>query len=362
MKTPHLASLNLWKTSGHFDFYRDDMFKSIAVTDSEHLQVKPMNCPFHCLMYKDAPRSHRDLPMRMAEMGTVYRYERSGTLHGLFRVRGFTQDDAHIFCLPEQLSEEILGVLQLTETILNKFGFDDFEVILSTRPEKSVGADDIWEKSTAALKGALQLKKWRFGVDEGGGAFYGPKIDIKIKDAIGRKWQCSTIQCDFNLPNRFGLEYTAADGSKQRPIMVHRAIFGSLERFFGVLIETTAGDFPLWLAPVQLRIVPVVDNNLQLANYCKQLKDHAEKLGIRVEIDTSDERIAKKIRNAEFSKLPVVAVVGLQELADSSISVRLRKGAVLGAVPAYATIAALAAAASSCTEFSGGIGGLNPHI
>merc|ERR1712070_1016171 len=229
---------DLWKTSGHFDFYQSDMFDQMEV-ENEQYQIKPMNCPFHVLVYKDEPHSYRDLPIRWAELGTVYRYERSGTLHGLFRVRGFTQDDAHIFCLPEQLEDEIVGVLDLIETILTKFGFDKYDIMLSTRPEKAVGSDDIWEAATVALRGALEKKGWDYGIDEGGGAFYGPKIDLKIRDAIGRTWQCSTVQCDFNLPDRFGLEYVDKDSSRQQPIMVHRAILGSVERFFGVLIEST---------------------------------------------------------------------------------------------------------------------------
>merc|ERR1719502_874333 len=265
LNTPHMANIDLWKTSGHFDFYKDDMFSQMQVEGDDY-QIKPMNCPFHVLTFKDAPRSYRDLPIRWAELGTVYRYERSGALNGLFRVRGFTQDDAHIFCLPEQLTGEILGVLDLTERILTKFGFTDYEVMLSTRPEKAIGTDDIWELATGALEQALQTKGWSYGVDEGGGAFYGPKIDIKIKDAIGRMWQCSTIQADFNLPSRFELEYTSAEGTKQRPIMLHRAIFGSIERFFGVLIESTAGDFPFWLAPVQMRLLIVSDDFLPYAN------------------------------------------------------------------------------------------------
>jgi len=316
-----MANLDLWKTSGHFDFYRDDMFKPIHVEEEEY-QIKPMNCPFHCLVYKDLPRSYRDLPIRWAELGTVYRYERSGTLHGLFRVRGFTQDDAHIFCLPSQLEEEIVGVLDLVQNILNKFGFKRFDIMLSTKPEAHVGGDEIWDKATNALVGALNKKGWKYNVDEGGGAFYGPKIDIKIRDAIGRQWQCSTIQCDFNLPERFGLEYKSSEGTLERPIMVHRAIFGSLERFFGVLIENTAGDFPLWINPVHLRLLPVVDGAL---DYCKALKKRAEAMGLRVEIDNSGERIPKMIRNSEKDKIPVTAVIGLKELETNVIAIRLRK-------------------------------------
>jgi threonyl-tRNA synthetase len=323
--TPHMANLDLWKTSGHFDFYKEDMFKTMEVENAEY-QIKPMNCPFHCLVFKDGQKSYRDLPVRWAELGTVYRYERSGTLHGLFRVRGFTQDDAHIFCLPTQLEDEIVQVLDLTEKILNKFGFNKFDVMLSTRPDESVGTDNIWDKATEALRGALVRKGWDYGIDEGGGAFYGPKIDLKIQDAIGRKWQCSTIQCDFNLPERFDLEYTSDGGEKLRPIMVHRAIFGSLERFFGVLIESSAGDFPLWMAPTQLRLVPVIDS---VRDYCHGVKKMAEALGIRCEVDNSGNRLAKSIRNAEQEKVPVVAIIGEKEEKDKTLSLRLRKGGEL---------------------------------
>lgn len=241
--TPHVANLDLWKTSGHFDFYAEGMFDQMDV-EGDLYQIKPMNCPFHCLVYKDALRSYRDLPFRWAELGTVYRYERSGTLHGLFRVRGFTQDDAHIFCLPSQLTDEILGVLDLTEDILTRFGFDSYEIMLSTRPEKSVGSDAIWDAATNALIAALERKGWAYTVNEGDGAFYGPKIDLKIKDALGRTWQCSTIQCDFNLPERFDLQYVAAGGDKERPIMVHRAIFGSLSASLGSSSSPPRGTFP----------------------------------------------------------------------------------------------------------------------
>jgi len=341
--TPHIANINLWKTSGHFDFYRNDMFKAMEV-DEEEYQLKPMNCPFHCLLFKDTPKSYRDLPIRMAELGTVYRYEKSGSLHGLFRVRGFTQDDAHIFCLPEQLEDEIVGVLNLVETVLSKFGFQSYEIMLSTRPQESVGSDEIWNKAAAALIQALNRKGWAYQVDEGGGAFYGPKIDIKIRDAIGRKWQCSTVQCDFNLPERFDLEYIASDQSRLRPIMVHRAIFGSIERFFGVLIESTAGEFPFWLAPVQLRLLPVVD---AAYDYCKEIEKQAMALGIRVEIDTSGNRIAKQIRDAEQSKIPAVAVIGMNEVAGNSVSLRLRKIGDIGNFELPAALSTLALVAKS---------------
>lgn len=261
--TPHVAKLDLWKTSGHFEYYAENMYDQMSVED-EMYQLKPMNCPFHVCIYNDGFYSYRDLPLRWAELGTVYRYERSGTMHGLFRVRGFTQDDAHIFCSPDQIESEIRSVLDLTEELLGRFGFSDYEVNLSTKPEKSVGEPEIWARAEAALTTALGSKGWDFVVDEGGGAFYGPKIDIKIKDAIGRKWQCATIQLDFNLPDRFKMEYVDENNTRQRPIMIHRAILGSIERFFGILIENYAGAFPLWMAPIQTRILPITDEMLPL--------------------------------------------------------------------------------------------------
>ena len=243
------------------------------------------------------------------------------------RVRGFTQDDAHIYCLPEQLQSEIVAVLNLTEEILTRFGFDNYEIMLSTRPEKSVGSDEIWDDATVALEGALKEKGWEYGIDEGGGAFYGPKIDLKIRDAIGRSWQCSTVQCDFNLPERFGLEYVAADGSKQQPIMVHRAIFGSIERFFGILVENCAGDFPFWLAPTHLKLLPVTD---AVKDFCYDVQIKAKKIGIRVEVDRGSDRLAKQIRNAEQQRVPVMAIVGMKEMEENSLAIRSRKLGDLG--------------------------------
>lgn len=326
--TPHIANLDLWKTSGHFDFYRESMFDQMEI-ETQQYQIKPMNCPFHVLTYQNRLHSYRELPIRWAELGTVYRYERSGTLHGLMRVRGFTQDDAHIFCLPDQVADEILGVLNLTEMILSDFGFTEYEVYLSTRPSKSVGTDEIWDLATVALVKALDKKGWDYVTDDGGGAFYGPKIDIKIKDAIGRSWQCSTIQVDFNLPERFGMEYVAADGSRQRPIMIHRAIFGSLERFFGILIENYAGDFPLWLAAVQVRLLPVSDDQREYAN---DMASQLKKLGYRVEVDVSSDRLGKQIRNAELGKIPIVAVIGKREVETNTLSIRTRQAGEKGAL------------------------------
>ncbi|HAZ43551.1 MAG TPA: threonine--tRNA ligase [Cyanobacteria bacterium UBA11371] len=324
--TPHIANLELWKTSGHCDFYRENMFDSMDIEEQAY-QLKPMNCPFHVLTYKNDLHSYRELPLRWAELGTVYRYERSGVLHGLMRVRGFTQDDAHIFCLPEQIADEILGVLHLTEQFLSDFGFKNYQVNLSTRPAKSVGTDAGWELATQALIQALNRKGWHYVIDDGGGAFYGPKIDLKIQDAIGRLWQCSTIQVDFNLPERFKIEYVAADGSRQQPIMIHRAIFGSLERFFGILIENYAGDFPLWLAPVQIRLLPVSDGQRE---YAESVAATLKKAGYRVEIDQSGERLSRQIRNAELEKIPVSVILGKREVENQSLSVRTRKAGELG--------------------------------
>jgi threonyl-tRNA synthetase len=333
--TPHIAHLDLWKTSGHYDFYRENMFDQMEI-ETQQYQLKPMNCPFHVLTYQRHLHSYRELPIRWAELGTVYRYERSGALHGLMRVRGFTQDDAHIFCLPEQVTDEILRVLNLIEQILSEFGFSEYEVYLSTRPEKSVGTDGIWDLATNALMQALAAKAWVYTVDQGGGAFYGPKIDIKIKDAIGRLWQCSTIQVDFNLPERFQMEYVAADGSRQRPIMIHRAIFGSLERFFGILIENYAGDFPLWLAPIQVRLLPVSDDQRP---YAEAMASQLQQQGYRVEVDSSRERLGKQIRTAELEKIPVVAVIGKREVDTQTLSIRTRQTGEQGQL----TLAELAA-------------------
>lgn len=345
--TPHVANVELWKTSGHFDFYQDSMFDQMDIEDEKY-QLKPMNCPFHCLVFKDGLRSYRELPLRWAELGTVYRYERSGTLHGLMRVRGFTQDDAHIFCLPEQLAEEIRRVLDLTESILGRFGFTEYEIMLSTRPEKSVGSDDIWERATESLREALALKGWDYSIDEGGGAFYGPKIDLKIKDAIGRLWQCSTIQCDFNLPQRFELEYVDRDGSKQQPIMVHRAIFGSVERFFGILVESFAGEFPLWLAPVQLKLLPVTD---EAREFCMDVQQKATKMGLRVEVDASGERLGKMVRNSEQERLPLMAVVGEREIESGKLSLRSRKSGDAGVLDVDVALKAIEQAAIQGVDF-----------
>ncbi len=343
--TPHLAHLQLWKTSGHFDFYRESLFEAITVEQQQY-QLKPMNCPFHVLTYQRRLHSYRELPIRYAELGTVYRYERSGTLHGLMRVRGFTQDDAHIFCRPDQLQEEILGVLHLTEQVLTDFGFRDYEIHLSTRPEHSIGTDEGWNLATNALREALEAKGWIYQVDEGGGAFYGPKIDLKIRDAIGRLWQCSTIQVDFNLPERFALTYIDQDGSRKSPILIHRAIFGSLERFFGILIENYAGDFPVWLAPIQMRICPVTPEQQA---YAEAIARQFRQRGYAVDVDSSHERLGKKIHKAELERIPVIAVVGNQEVQNQTLSIRTRKQGDLGSQPIEKVIELLAEAIQNRT-------------
>ena len=340
--TPHVADISLWKTSGHLDFYAESMFGPMEVDEREY-QLKPMNCPFHVLTYASTLRSYRELPIRWAELGTVYRYERPGVMHGLMRVRGFTQDDAHVFCLPEQISDEILRILDLTEEILSTFDFTNYEINLSTRPEKSIGEDSVWELATKGLIEALERKGWAYKIDEGGGAFYGPKIDLKIEDAIGRMWQCSTIQLDFNLPERFKLEYVAADGSRQRPIMIHRAIFGSLERFFGIMTENYAGDFPFWLAPEQVRLLPVTD---EVMSYAEQTREQLQQAGVRCSIDRSGDRLGKLIRTGEQQKIPLLAVIGAQEAEHRTLSLRSRLQGDLGAVELDALLKAAISANS----------------
>lgn len=320
--TPHIARQDLWKTSGHLDFYGDSMYSGMDIDDVRY-QLKPMNCPFHVGVYKSEKRSYREFPLRWCELGTVYRYERAGALHGLMRVRGFTQDDAHIFCRPDQLEQEIYEILDFTLFILKSFGFDEFDVYLSTRPEKSVGTDENWDKSTEALKGALERKGLGYEVDPGEGVFYGPKIDIKIKDQLGRSWQCSTIQVDFNLPDRFELSYTGSDNTEHQPIMVHRALLGSLERFIGILIEHYAGVFPTWLAPVQARIMNITDDQ---AEYGEAVYKELRKSGVRVEKDLRNEKLNYKIREAQFAKLPYMLIIGDKEKEDGTITVRLRNG------------------------------------
>jgi threonyl-tRNA synthetase len=320
--TPHIAKIDLWRTSGHLDFYGENMYAPMEVENVTY-QLKPMNCPFHIGIYKTSKRSYREFPIRWCELGTVYRYERTGVLHGLMRVRGFTQDDAHIFCRPDQLEDEIFNILDLNLHILKTFGFAQYDIYLSTRPEKYVGSDEHWEKATEALKQALEKKGLAYEVDPGEGVFYGPKIDIKIKDVLGRSWQCSTIQVDFNLPERFEIGYTGEDGKEHQPIMIHRALMGSLERFFGVLIEHYAGAFPLWLAPVQARIMNITDDQL---DYTNAVYDKLRSAGLRVEKDTRNEKLNYKIREAQLAKIPYMLIVGNDEVATERVTVRLRNG------------------------------------
>ncbi|MZG54547.1 MAG: threonine--tRNA ligase [Nitrospinae bacterium] len=319
--SPHAAKIDLWKTSGHTEFYKDNMFSNMEVEGREYV-MKPMNCPFHIQIYKAKLRSYRDLPIRFGELGTVYRYERSGVLHGLLRVRGFTQDDAHLFCRPSQIEDEITKVLDLIIFILQSFGFHEYKIYLSTRPEKYVGSDEGWENATKALETALNNKGLEFEVDPGEGVFYGPKIDIKIKDSLNRYWQVSTVQVDFNLPEKFDISYIEEDGQRKQPIMLHRALMGSLERFFGCLIEHYAGAFPLWLAPVQVILLPITDKHV---DYAEKIAQELEESGIRVEKDLRNEKIGFKIREAQLQKIPYMIVLGDKEVEASTLGVRRRR-------------------------------------
>jgi threonyl-tRNA synthetase len=319
--TPHLAKSHLFETSGHLDFYAEGMYPPMQMDNGEYYP-KPMNCPMHLLVYRSRQRSYRELPLRLFELGTVYRYERAGTLHGLLRIRGFTQDDSHIFCTPEQAPGEIRSLLGFVLSVLRAFGFDAFTASLSTRPpEKSVGTAEGWTAAEAALQAALEAEEMVFDVDEGGGAFYGPKIDIKVRDAIGRSWQLSTIQYDFNMAERFGLEYVGADNERHRPIMLHRALLGSVERFFGVLVEHFAGAFPAWLAPVQVRVLPVRDDH---EGYAQQVLDRLVAVGFRVDASPADEPLGGRIRKAKLEKLPYILVVGDDDLANGTVGVNAR--------------------------------------
>ena len=337
--TPHIGRSTLWETSGHIEFFKENMFANIDMEGQDYY-LKPMNCPFHILYYKTGLRSYRDLPMRVGEIGTVYRYERGGVLHGLTRVRGLTQDDAHIFCRPDQVESEIDGVLDLTFHLLRSFGLDEYELMLSTRPEKAVGADEQWELATESLRRTLQARGLEFAIDEGGGAFYGPKIDINIRDAIGREWQCTTVQFDFNLPERFGLRYIGEDGREHQPYMVHRALLGSMERFMGVLIEHYGGAFPVWLAPVQAIVIPIADRHNE---YAEQLREQLEGSNIRATVDDGNDRMNAKIRNAQVQKVPYMLVVGDREVESGGASVRLRSGENLRAMSVEDTVARILA-------------------
>jgi threonyl-tRNA synthetase len=318
--TPHIGNLKLWKTSGHWELYRENMYSPIKIDEEEYM-LKPMNCPFHLKVYQSRIRSYRDLPIKYAEFGTVYRYERSGTLHGLARARGFTQDDAHIWCTPEQLTKEVGKLLKQALRILKIFGFKDYSIYLATRPEKFAGTEKMWRKAMAVLKYVLRKEKLKYQIDPGGGVFYGPKIDIKIKDCLQREWQCTTIQVDFNLPERFDLSYVDKKGKKRRPIMIHRALLGSIERFIGVLLENYAGALPLWLSPEQIWIIPVGSRHKKYANFInKQLTTH----NLRTRIKDEKETVSKKIRDGEVQKIPYMLVVGDKEMKSKSVRIRER--------------------------------------
>lgn len=325
--SPHIGRAQLWKTSGHLDFYKDSMYSPIKI-DGEEYYLKPMNCPFHISIYNSEVRSYRDLPMRLAEFGTVYRYELSGALNGLTRVRGFTQDDAHIICTEEQIADEVANALKFSLYILRAFGFENFSAYVSTRPEKkSIGSEEQWKLATDVLKNALSSCGLPYKIDEGGGAFYGPKIDLKLNDSLGREWQCSTIQFDFNLPERFKMTYVGKDGNKHTPLMVHRALFGSLERFTALLIEHYKGDFPFWLSPVQFGIVPIkAEHNA----YCKKLAVELKKRGFRIEADYGEGNMRTKIKNFEMERVPYMLIIGDKEMQAGGFSVRSRKNGSLG--------------------------------
>jgi len=326
VNTPHIAKLNLWETSGHTQFYRENMFppmhlREITQEEKDDYQLKPMNCPGHILIYKNEVRSYRQLPLRYTELGTVYRYERSGTVYGLTRVRGFTQDDAHIWCTPEQLGGEIISVFKLALRLLRDFGFKEYEIYLSTRPKKYVGTLKNWQKSTNSLKYALEKSKLKYQIDPGEGVFYGPKIDIKVKDSIGRAWQLTTIQVDFNLPEKFQMTYINKNGKKQTPIMIHRALLGSLERFIGVLLEYYAGNLPLWLSPEQIWVIPVGSRH---EKYAKEVTKRCQVLGFRCQTKDENETVSKKIRDGEIQKIPYLLVVGDKEVKEKSVRIRER--------------------------------------
>jgi threonyl-tRNA synthetase len=342
--SPHIGRAHLWETSGHLSFYKDGMYAPMEI-DGEAYYAKPMNCPFHIQIFKSQLRSYRDLPKRYAEYGTVYRYERSGALHGLTRVRGFTQDDAHIFCRPDQVEDEIGRTIEFSLYVLRAFGLTDFRAYLSTRPPEYVGDAADWDRATAALQRAIEAQHIPYDVDEGGGAFYGPKIDLKVNDAIGREWQLSTIQFDFNLPERFGLTFVADDGQPRRPYMVHRALLGSMERFFGVLIEHYGGAFPVWLAPVQAVVIPISDE--KHGAYGQVVEQRLRAAGVRVELDQSRERMQLKIRRAQLQKVPYMLIIGDKERAADAVAVRLRSGEDLGAVPLDQFIARVQAEVTS---------------
>ncbi|MGB4407123.1 MAG: threonine--tRNA ligase [Sphaerochaeta sp.] len=341
--TPHIGKSWLWETSGHLGFYKEGMYPPMELDKSDYY-VKPMNCPFHIMIYNNSKHSYRDLPFRWAELGTVYRYEKAGAMHGLMRVRGFTQDDAHLFVTPDQMQEEILEVLRFSLHMLKSFGFTEINAYLSTMPEKAVGDPKRWADATEALREAIEAEGLSYEVDEGGGAFYGPKIDLKVKDAIGREWQLSTIQFDFNEPERFNMTFVDRDGVEKRPYMIHRALLGSLERFFGVLIEHYAGAFPPWLAPEQIKIIPVGEN---FFNYAKELEKRLRKEGFRVSADLGDDRMNAKIRNAQQLKIPYMVIIGEREAEGDLVSVRYRSGKQENGVATEAFIVSVKATVAS---------------
>jgi threonyl-tRNA synthetase len=327
--TPHIAKLNLWKTSGHWDFYRENLYSPMDVEGQEYI-VKPMNCLGHIMIYKTQLRSYRNLPLRYAELGTVYRYERSGVLHGLARVRGFTQDDAHIFCRPDQIEAEVSEAVRLARFMMKTFGFNEYELLLSTRPDHYAGTIQIWEEATEALRKVLESLGLKYTIDPGEGVFYGPKIDVKLRDALDRLWQGPTIQVDFNLPQRFDVNYIGEDGLEHQVVMVHRTVLGSMERFMACLVENYAGAFPVWLSPVQVAIIPIADRHLSYAN---QVADELREKGIRVQVDDRSERMNLKIREAQLMKIPYMFVVGDKEMEASQVSLRLRSGEDSGLLP-----------------------------
>lgn len=335
--SPHIANRELWKRSGHTDFYSEDMFGPIDV-DNQQYQLKPMNCPFHINMYKSRMWSYRDLPLRWAELGTVYRFEKSGVLHGLMRVRGFTQDDAHHFVAQENVEEELVWLLDFCTHILKSFGFVDYDIFLSTRPEKAIGEIKDWDRAEAGLRSSLEKAGLSYQVDEGGGAFYGPKIDIKIKDALNRSWQCSTIQFDFSLPERFDMHYIDKEGNRKRPFMIHRALLGSIERFFGVLIEHYAGNFPLWLAPVQVKVLPITD---ACNEYAEKVVKRLKAANIRVQLDDRSEKVGAKIRVAEIQKVPYMFIIGTKEVESDSVAVRKHGAGDQGAITVEESVSLL---------------------
>ncbi len=344
--TPHIASEKIYRTSGHLETYRENMYSPMSIEEVDYY-LKPMNCPGHIMIYKNRVHSYRDLPIRLAELGTVYRYERSGTLHGMLRVRGFTQDDAHVFCMPEQVIEEVARVLDFVVHLADVFGYE-FQSYLATRPEKSIGSEEVWERATDDLRRAMEMRGLSYKIDEGGGAFYGPKIDVKWVDALGREWTGPTIQVDFNLPERFDVNYIGEDGERHRVAMIHRTLLGSMERFVGGLVEHYAGAFPLWLAPIQAAIIPITDDQI---DYAREVARRLEDAGLRIEVNDRRDRMQAKIREAQLQKIPYMLVIGKREAADNAVAVRLRNGRDLGAMPVAAFLELALPRIESCSLY-----------